>query len=247
MDLLPHQDISPAFIRLKINSDTSEDGSIGLFTQLSDKDLDLLSHYQYNYSNHGMDDVICTSSTGKETLNFESLNLLFGPCWLNDSVVNFWFRHVLPRFENILNESTQGRKRCYFYSTFFLQNLFDEYNADVSMRTYNYSKVLRWADQARMNPFLLELIFCPYNYTNMHWGLGVIYVQMKKIIWYDSLPLDSCRRKLVEERLQGLLYYMNDEWFKHFDSANFEDAIFNQDDWTLIICDDAPRQLNGET
>ncbi|EJK55833.1 hypothetical protein THAOC_24386, partial [Thalassiosira oceanica] len=92
-----------------------------------------------------------------------------------------------------------------------MQQLFDEKNNDDKLANkYNYSNVERYADKnvklGGPSALSADVIFCPYNYDQEHWGLGVIYVQQKRIDWYDSLlsNMDETRRQKVAKLMSGL-------------------------------------------
>ncbi len=91
--------------------------------------------------------------------------------WLNDEVINFYF--------NMLTEACNHHKLgIHCFSSFFFIKLLVEKNG------YHFNKVKRWTK--KIDIFALNKIFIPVNITNTHWGLVLIDIVLKTIIYFDS-------------------------------------------------------------
>jgi len=83
--------------------------------------------------------------------------------------------------------------------------------------------------------FNLDKIFFPCNIHNTHWCCAVIFVQAKRIQFYDSMGGNGMYY------MEGLMQYIKDEW-KSKKGSDLPDA----DEWKLVTCEpDVPRQENG--
>jgi len=93
-------------------------------------------------------------------------------------------------------------KKSHFFNSFFLQEMFDEYNNDRTKRgKYNFNQVLSWSAKVPgKNIFNLKYIVCPYNIEQVHWAVAVIFMEDKHIQWYDSMG--GTDRKKLEGLLQ---------------------------------------------
>ena len=84
--------------------------------------------------------------------------------------------------------------------------------------------------------FNLKYIICPVNEGNVHWVSAVIFMEEKKLQWFDSMGGTDMYR------LNGLLRYLKDEW----NAKKKGQGEFNEDEWELVRCTaDTPRQSNG--
>lgn len=122
--------------------------------------------------------------------------------------------------------------------SFFVQTLFDDKNNDERLRgKYNYKNVKRWGRKVPgKDIFNLKYIICPVNEGNVHWVSAVIFMEEKKIQWFDSMGGTDMYR------LNGLLRYLKDEW----NAKKKGQGEFNEDEWELVRCTaDTPRQANG--
>lgn len=140
-----------------------------------------------------------------------------------------------------------------FFSSYFLPTLFEENNYDPKLANkYNYANVESWADKYcsknSVDLFSAENLFCPYNYSQQHWGLGVIRVQKKQVQWYDSMSatMSGSRRRKVKMLMDGLVRYMYDEYVR----VPKKDPPMPLDEWKLqwstSIITSCPQQLNGK-
>jgi len=82
--------------------------------------------------------------------------------------------------------------------------------------------------------FALDKIFFPINQGNQHWVCAVIFMQAKRIQFYDSMGGRG------ESYLQDLFRYLQDE---HLDKKKC--PLPDLDEWKLVTCTpDTPRQKN---
>jgi len=83
--------------------------------------------------------------------------------------------------------------------------------------------------------FNLRYIVCPINLDNMHWTSAVIFMELKKIQYFDSMGGTD------RSKLEGLLQYLKDE---HKAKKGTE---LDVSEWELVPCTmDTPRQRNGK-
>ncbi|CAM9846570.1 unnamed protein product [Ascophyllum nodosum] len=147
--------------------------------------------------------------------------------WLNDEVVNMYML-LLGERDKKLCEQDPSRRRSHFFSSFFITKLKENGG-------YHYAGVRRWSRKIKV--FELDKIFFPVNVSNMHWCMAVIYVQQKRIHYYDSMGGTG---KTV---MKCLLMWLEDE----DDDKNKDKATFEPEDWTMVgtDIDTTPQQENG--
>ncbi|ETV88061.1 hypothetical protein, variant 1 [Aphanomyces astaci] len=148
------------------------------------------------------------------------LQCLLPATWLNDEIVNFWFQMLTER-----DASAHDRhlKSHYFNSFFF---------AKVSEGGYNYVNVRRWT--RKIDIFAMDKIFVPVNIRNVHWCLAVIFMQEKRIQYFDSMAGTG------SQCLDVLLKYLHDE------SQHKKNTPFDATGWELVgTTDDTPQQDNS--
>jgi len=148
--------------------------------------------------------------------------------WLNDEVINFWFAMLAERDAQLAKP-----KRSLFHNTFFV--------AKLAENGYNYRNVRRWTREKTLmekcgvkNIMELDKIFMPVHVDGTHWCLAVIFIQEKKIQYYDSMAgtgmatLTRLKRYLVEDTR---------------DKLNLQ---LNESEWTLVPTQgNTPLQNNG--
>ena len=176
------------------------------------------------------------ASCGNDRVLRTSMVTLKPAIWLNDEVINFFLTVCLAQRDKILCANHPGRKQSYFFSTFFMQLLFDEKNLSPRFRgRYSYKAVQKWSDKVPGGDiFNLKYVFCPINHDNLHWTLAVIFMEKKEIKYYDSLGNTD------KNKLEGLLKYVKDEWSSK--RGQSEDI----GKWKLVHCPSrVPRQRNG--
>ena len=54
--------------------------------------------------------------------------------YLDDEIVNRYLNHCLTREDENISSNLSGRKRSHFFSSFFVQRMFDEKNSDPNLR-----------------------------------------------------------------------------------------------------------------
>eukprot|EP00002_Diphylleia_rotans_P009383 TRINITY_DN1952_c0_g1_i4.p1 TRINITY_DN1952_c0_g1~~TRINITY_DN1952_c0_g1_i4.p1 ORF type:complete len:310 (+),score=47.49 TRINITY_DN1952_c0_g1_i4:52-981(+) len=122
------------------------------------------------------------------TLMYESVRRLDGSTWLNDEVINFYYRLIAKR----ALDSGGSLPRLHVFTTYFYIKL-------MTNGKFNYSAVSSWT--RKINLFDLEMIFVPIHRGN-HWCTSMIDMKNKQICYYDSLfggrknlevPKDSAR------------------------------------------------------
>jgi len=183
-----------------------------------------------------LDDILVQE--GADSVQRGSLHTLQPRQWLNDEVINYFLKNCLAKRDEKLCHNNPSRKRSHFFNSFFVQTLFDDKNNDERLRgKYNYKNVKRWGRKVPgKDIFNLKYIICPVNEGNVHWVSAVIFMEEKKIQWFDSMGGTDMYR------LNGLLRYLKDEW----NAKKKGQGEFNEDEWELVRCTaDTPRQANG--
>ena len=177
------------------------------------------------------------ASHEKDSVQRSSMRTLRPIKWLNDEVINFFLKNCLARRDEMLCARETGRRRSHFFGSFFVQTMFDEKNNDPRLRgRYNYKNVRRWSKKVPgKDIFKLKYIFCPINLDNSHWTLAVIFMEDKRIQYYDSMGGTDTAK------LEGLLEYVKDEY--RVKNGKDMDAA----EWELVSCtSDTPQQRNRE-
>ena len=177
------------------------------------------------------------ASQDAESIQRQSLQRLQPGQWLNDEVINYFLKICLAKRDENLCAAQPGRKRSHFFNSYFVQTMFDEKNNNLSLRgQYAYKNVKRWSKKVPgKDIFNLKYIYCPINLDNVHWTSACIFMEEKKIQYYDSMHGTDWKK------LKGLLEYIKDEW--RVKNGGEMDVT----EWELVGCtDDTPGQLNGE-
>ena len=104
----------------------------------------------------------------------------------NDEIIHYFFIMLANR--DAQRASANNGRRCHFFKSFFITKLLDE---GVTNR-YNYSNVKRWSRNVPgKDVFSLDKIFIPVNMSNVHWACVVVFLQEKKIQFFDSMGGDG--------------------------------------------------------
>lgn len=171
-------------------------------------------------------EIIASSDT--DSVQRDSMRKLQPRTWLNDEVIHYFLLMLAKRDEELCNKKVKD-KRCHFFKSFFITKLMDE-------NGYKYSNVKRWSKRVPgKDIFNLDKIVFPVNISGMHWSLIVIFMQEKKIQFFDSMGGSGKRY------LDGLMQYLKDE---HVDKKKC--PLEGADKWKLVACQpDTPQQENG--
>jgi sentrin-specific protease 1 len=145
----------------------------------------------------------------KFNVNFtaEKFRCLMGTDWINDEVINFYFRMLEEK-----DAQKPTTLRSHFFNTFFWERMM------VVDSGFKFSNVKRWTKKRDI--FSADKLYFPINLGNMHWVLVVVDVQSKCVRHYDSLGADG------ELYLQGFLL-----WLQH--EASSSSKVFNKEDWAV--------------
>ena len=164
--------------------------------------------------------------------------------YLDDEIINRYLTHCLTQEDEHIS-SKLGRKRSYFFNSFFVQTMFDEKNSNPNLRGhYHYKNVERWSKKVHEKDiFNMKYIFVPINKDSIHWTLAVIDMEKKCIQYYDSRSGDKDAAKFGSKIMDGLLTYVADEYKKN----NGGEEEMNVSEWELINCCStaSPQQSNG--
>ena len=187
----------------------------------------------------GPDDEIL-AQYGRDTVQRRSLKTLDFGTWLNDEVINFYLKNVLRQREakkqvsDPTNTKNQG-----FFNTFFIQQLFQEFSEDRTLKgKYCYSKrIKRWGKRNTpgFDIFKLRRLFIPRNFRNVHWVLIVVDFEHKTITYYDSLGETdwSC--------MEGIYRYLKEEHMQLYGES------MNGKGWSFVSYPrNIPQQENGK-
>jgi hypothetical protein len=120
--------------------------------------------------------------------------------WLNDEVINQYMKLLREysckqRLQKNLTQPNIIHRTSYFHSSFLYTKLLQD-------NIYNYERVSKWA--SRYDLFNQEKIFFPINIANVHWGLGIAYMQREEIVYLDSAGSHS------PQTLNNILRYLGD-------------------------------------
>ena len=177
------------------------------------------------------------SSQGADSVQRQSMHRLQPRQWLNDEVINYFLKNCLAKRDEKLCAKDTRRKRSHFFNSFFVQTMFDEKNDNPNLRgRYNYKNVKRWSKKVPgKDVFNLRYIFCPVNLDNAHWTSACIFMEKKKIQYFDSFGGTDW------SKLKGLLEYLKDEWRAK------KGGEMDTSEWELVGCQEStPRQNNGQ-
>lgn len=103
--------------------------------------------------------------------------------------------------------------------------------------SYSYEKVKKWSGHVPgKDIFELDKLFFPINIKNNHWACAVIFIQEKRIQFYDSIGGDGTYY------MRALLDYVKDEWRRKTQGQDLP----NVSEWKLVSTNiNTPRQENG--
>jgi len=146
--------------------------------------------------------------------------------WLNDEVINFYFKLLQERSSNM-----QGAPSCWFTNSFFWPKLSGNKNKE-----YSYKEVRRWTTKAKVDVFALDYIIFPMNIADTHWAVGAVDLKERGFRYFDSMT-----SKPHPNFVPFLQRYLNDE-HKSKKGA----ALVGFDEWGLLEpISPVPQQSNG--
>ena len=179
-----------------------------------------------SYISGHKEDIVAKSKN--DTVSRSSMMTLHHGTWLNDEVINFFLRNCLAKRDEAICAQDCSRRHSHFFNTFFMTNL-------LHRGEYNYENVKSWGSKVHGGDiFELKYIVCPINIGNMHWTCAIVFMEEKRIQYYDS-----CGETQIKW-LHVLLLYLKDE----YRGKNGRELDLSQ--WTLVGCKkDTPRQDNG--
>ena len=149
--------------------------------------------------------------------------------WLNDEVINFYMLLLQHRDDSILNTMLPQYRPSRFFPSFFITKLLTK-----RLDKYDYRQVKRWTRS--IDVFDFEKLYFPINVSNSHWTLAVVYMQTRRIQYYDSLL------NTTTIYLTALKRWIQDE---HADKKGI--PLLNNDEWEVVPCssETTPKQTNG--
>lgn len=153
-------------------------------------------------------------------LTREKIQCLRPATWLNDEVINFYFKLLQERC----------KRTCWFPNSFFWPKL------SSNTKEYSFKEVRRWTTKAKVDIFALDHVVFPMNISDTHWALGVIDLKEKGFRYFDSM---FC--KPHKNFVPFLRRYVEDEH-----KAKKGGALEGVGDWPLIKYKlSVPQQRNG--
>ena len=149
--------------------------------------------------------------------------------WLNDEIINFYMV-MLQRRHDRLVEQKQRNTKFLFENSFLMATLFPE-----ESKQYSFGETLK-RRAIKKDVLNQERIFIPINISNTHWTLLIIFLDEKKLCYYNSLKDGGSKW------LNIALTWLKDV-SKEIKGA---DDDFNIEEWKLIESDptNVPQQHN---
>lgn len=171
---------------------------------------------------------------GGESVTRASMQKLAPGQWVGDEAITCFLLGLAKRDEELCR-ADPSLKRSHFFNSFFITKLLNE-GHDTKDGMYEYKNVKRWSKKVPgKDIFKLDKIIFPINQGRMHWVCAVVFMQEKRIQFYDSMGADGM------EYLESLFQYIQDEH-----KAKHGGPLPDIDDWKLVPCtEDTPRQGNG--
>ncbi|XP_016974245.1 sentrin-specific protease 1 [Drosophila rhopaloa] len=145
------------------------------------------------------------------------IQILVNGRWLNDVVINFYMNLLTERSE----KSRLFLPSVYAMNTFFVPRLLQSGHAGVK----------RWT--RKVDIFSKDIIPVPVHYNNVHWGMAIIHMRNKTILYYDSLGKGN------QKVLDALEEYL---WNESLDKRN---QSFDTRDFRISNVKGLPRQGNN--
>jgi hypothetical protein len=80
--------------------------------------------------------------------------------------------------------------------------------------------------------FAMDKLYIPVNIPNTHWMMIVVYMQTRKVCYYDSMNFDGM------PYLKAVFQWLKDEW------RDKKGGTFDETGWNLLEVQDCPKQDN---
>jgi len=147
--------------------------------------------------------------------------------WLNDEVINFYFKLLQER-----TRRPEAPRRCWFTNSFFWPKLSGKGHAE-----YNFKEVRRWTTKAKVDIFDQDYVIFPMNIGETHWALGAIDFRERGFRYFDSMF-----SRPHSNFVPFLRKYLSDE----HKAKKGGKALEGIDGWELIKPENPlPKQRNG--
>ena len=136
------------------------------------------------YGNGDDSDILASIPGGGTSVQRKSMRTLQDGKWLNDEIISLYLK-LLAKRDKGLTDGNPVRKRSHFFSSLFLSNLF-------ANGCYNYNEVKKWSKNVPgKDIFALDKVFFMHNVDGIHWTCAVIFMEEKRIQYYDSMGSDG--------------------------------------------------------
>ena len=126
------------------------------------------------------------------------------------------------------------RRCCHFFKSYFMSARMQQEQTEEGHICYR--NVRRWGSRVHGGDiFQLDKLFFPVNITRTHWALVTVFMEDKRIQFYDSMGAAGT------ESLEAIFQYIQQE---HLTKLGY--PLEDTQAWQLVACtDDTPRQGNG--
>lgn len=166
----------------------------------------------------------------------EKMNCLSPKTWLNDEVINFYMCMLQERDLALTTDSNGNRTLSHFFNSFMICKLLN-IDGKNEIGIYQYKNVNRWTKN--VNVFLMSKLFIPVNIRQAHWAMIVVYIQSKRIHYYDSKGYRG-----LNTYLEPILQWLIDESTTKYNGI-YKDMM-NKNDWQLLDQEtNVPQQVGG--
>jgi len=146
--------------------------------------------------------------------------------WLNDEVINFYFKLLQERCKR-----DKAPRRCWFTNSFFWPKL-----SGKDHKEYNFKEVRRWTTKAKVDIFEQDYVVFPMNIGETHWAMGAIDLRERGFRYFDSMF-----SRPHSNFVPFLRRYVADEH-----KAKKGKPLDGLDDWDLLKPEvPVPKQRNG--
>eukprot|EP00439_Symbiodinium_sp_Y106_P078087 s562_g16.t3 len=108
--------------------------------------------------------------------------------WLNDEVINFYYKLLQERSKTIASSPKSWFTNSFFWPKLSGNNK-DASGAAVKLNKteYNYKEVRRWTIKAKVDIFDMDYVIFPMNIAETHWSMGAIDMREKGFRYFDSM------------------------------------------------------------